>query len=585
MKQNTKITLKYYLKHLKNYKFLTFILLAGITLGGIMSQIWTLYVAEFFDILASNGPKEEIAATLITILLLLMLNEFLQFVGWRTSEYTSDYLGPKIMENISNDCFEKMHNRSYDFFTNNFVGSLVKKINKMTFAFLGIYDQIVWNIFPMIVRLTFIISYLWYLHPILGAIVSIWSGLFIIGNYALSIFKLKYDIARSNADTKVTGALADTITNAPNIKLFSKLQYELKNFKKVTFDRFKKQRKSWLIGSHINVVQTLIMVALEFIMLYVAIKLWSNNLITVGAFFIIQGFLLEIFHQLWDFGRNIRELYEKLADAEEMTLILQTPISITDKPNAKKLKMKSGRVDFENVTFGYNKNEGVIENLNLHIKSGEKIALIGPSGGGKTTITKLLLRLYDIQKGKILIDNQDISEVTQDSLRENIALVPQDPILFHRTLMDNIRYARPSATNKEVIAASKLAHCHDFIKKTKDGYKTYVGERGIKLSGGQRQRVAIARAILSNAQILILDEATSSLDSESEVLIQKALENLVKNKTTIIIAHRLSTIQQADRILVLEEGRIIEEGTHADLINEKAGLYKKLWDLQVGGYL
>ena len=213
------------------------------------------------------------------------------------------------------------------------------------------------------------------------------------------------------------------------------------------------------------------------------------------------------------------------------------------------------------------------------------MALIGPSGGGKSTITKLLLRLFDVQRGQILIDGQNIKSVTQDSLRRNVSLVPQDPILFHRTLAENIRYGARNASMQEVIAAAKMAHCHEFISKFPKAYKTFVGERGVKLSGGQRQRIAIARAILANPQILILDEATSSLDSESESIIQDALDRLAKNKTTLIIAHRLSTIMKADRIFVLKDGEIVEEGHHSDLINKKSGLYKRLWDLQVGGYI
>jgi ATP-binding cassette subfamily B protein len=268
-------------------------------------------------------------------------------------------------------------------------------------------------------------------------------------------------------------------------------------------------------------------------------------------------------------------------------VILDEEHEVKDSLGAKNLKINAGKVEFDKVSFSYNKakEESVIKNLSFKVKPGEKVALIGPSGGGKSTLTKLILRLFDIKKGSILIDGQDISKVTQDSLRRQIALVPQDPILFHRTLRENIRYANQHVSDEELIAASKMAHCHEFIKKLPHGYDTHVGERGIKLSGGQRQRVAIARAILSQAKILILDEATSSLDSESEKLIQDALKNLIKNKTTFIIAHRLSTIMNVDRIFVLENGRIIEEGTHADLVSKESGLYKKLWNLQVGGYL
>lgn len=267
-----------------------------------------------------------------------------------------------------------------------------------------------------------------------------------------------------------------------------------------------------------------------------------------------------------------------------MLEVLSTPHEITDVKNAKKIKIHNGEIEFKNVSFKYTKNNDVIQDLTFKIKPSEKVALIGPSGGGKSTITKLILRLFDTSQGDILIDNQNIRNFTQDSLRKQITLVPQDPVLFHRTLYENIAYGNPKATKDAVLIASKLAYCHDFIEKFPKKYDTLVGERGIKLSGGERQRIAIARAILTNSPILILDEATSSLDSESETLIQKALKNLLKNKTAIIIAHRLSTIQSVDRILVISKGKIKEQGSHSELLQKHGGTYQKLWNLQIGGY-
>jgi ATP-binding cassette subfamily B protein len=326
------------------------------------------------------------------------------------------------------------------------------------------------------------------------------------------------------------------------------------------------------------------MTILEFVVLFVSISLWKKGILTVGDFVMIQSYMFGLFFHIWDFGRILRKTYERLADAEEMVVILNTPIEVKDKKDAEKIEINSGKIEFKNVKFSYSKDD-VIKGLSFVIKPSEKVALIGPSGGGKSTVVKLMLRLFDIDKGAILIDGQNSLGYTQDSLRAQIALVPQDPILFHRTLMENIRYGRRDASDKEVMAAAKLAHCNEFIASFKQGYQTFVGERGVKLSGGERQRVAIARAILSNARILILDEATSSLDSESEKLIQDALKNLMKNKTTLVIAHRLSTIVQMDRILVLKGGKIIEEGDHASLVSKKEGLYRKLWELQSKGYL
>jgi ATP-binding cassette subfamily B protein len=268
-----------------------------------------------------------------------------------------------------------------------------------------------------------------------------------------------------------------------------------------------------------------------------------------------------------------------------MVEILLLSHEIKDSPSAKELIISRGGLEFKNLTFAFDETRKVLEDINLTIKPGEKVALIGPSGAGKTTFVRLLLRLYSPTAGKILIDGQDISEATQESLRKNISMVPQDPILFHRTLAENIAYGKRGSPKEEVENAAKLAHCNEFIKDLPFGFETYVGERGIKLSGGERQRVAIARAILTNAPILVLDEATSSLDSHSEMLIQDALNNLMKGRTTIVIAHRLSTIQKMDRIIVIDGGKIIEQGSHKELLSNESSLYKKLWELQAGGFL
>ena len=302
-------------------------------------------------------------------------------------------------------------------------------------------------------------------------------------------------------------------------------------------------------------------------------------------FVLVQVYLIQLISQLWDFGKTIRHIYRSLADAEEMVAILNTPYDVQDISTAKSIKVKKGEIEFRRVEFSFNKTRKVLRKIDLKIRAGEKVALIGPSGAGKSTIVKLLLRLHDIESGAIFIDGQNIHAATQESLRANLSLVPQDPILFHRTLFENICYGKPEATKKEVERAAKLAHCDDFIELLPEGYDTYVGERGIKLSGGERQRVAIARAILKNAPILILDEATSSLDSHSEALIQSALKNLMKGKTVIVIAHRLSTIRTMDRIVVVDGGRIKEEGTHESLLRKPRSLYARLWKLQAGGFL
>jgi ATP-binding cassette subfamily B protein len=395
---------------------------------------------------------------------------------------------------------------------------------------------------------------------------------------------MPHDLRRSEADTRTTAQMADGITNNVNVKLFASYEYENKRFQDVTESQHRLRKKSWDIGNFFDLIQSSSMIGLEFWLMYVAIKLWNQGVLTVGDIVLIQTYLLRLFDKLWDMGQNIRMIYGALADANEMTEMLATPYEVQDVSGAKKLKVPKGKIEFKNVSFGYYRETPILQDFNLEVGAGERLALIGPSGGGKSTIVKTMFRFHDIQSGQILIDGQDISKVTQDSLRANMSLVPQEPILFHRSLMDNIRYARPKASEKEVIRAAKMAHADEFISSFREGYDTLVGERGIKLSGGERQRVAIARAILKDAPILVLDEATSSLDSESEMYIQDALSKLMKGRTTIVVAHRLSTIMQMDRIVVISDGKVVEQGRHDELLKVKKGMYQKLWGIQAGGF-
>lgn len=538
---------------------------------------------ELFNGLASGLMS---AQGLIKIILMILGASFVMWAFWRVAGFTNDFFQPRVMADLLNTCFGYLHEHSYNFFSSHFVGSLVKRVTRFERAFESVADIFYWNIGQALLRILIILFVLYfYVHWLLALVILIWSVLYVIFSYIFAKFKLRYDIENAEIDTKVSGNLADTITNSITIKLFGGINKEFKSFRSITQKQFQIRKWTWNLSDVNEAVQGALMILLEFVMLYTAVKYFKRGLLTIGDFALIQAYLVQIFGRLWDLGRHIKQLYERLADAEEMTEILMTPHEVADKLGAGKLKVKEGLIEFRNVTFGYYKLKNVFKNFNLTIKSGERLALIGPSGGGKTTIIKLLFRFFDIQGGQILIDGQNIAEVTQESLRASLALVPQEPILFHRSLYDNIAYAHPSASKEEVYYASKLAHCHEFISEFPDGYNTFVGERGVKLSGGERQRVAIARAILKNAPILVLDEATSSLDSESEYYIQDALKNLMKGRTTIVIAHRLSTIMQMDRIVVVDSGRVVEEGKHKELLKVKQGIYQKLWEIQAGGFI
>jgi len=559
--------------------------LFSVAVAAGLNTIFPIYFKKFFDILSSPAPQNIVIGQLMHILLIILALYVVNWVFWRVTHFTMSAMQPRIIADLSNYCFAYLQKHSYKFFENSFVGSLVKRVKWFSNAFEIVMDRVVWDLLPLLVNLTIILYVLFHRSFWLGSAVALWLVVFLAFNGLFAKYKIKYDFIRSAKETETTGLLADTITNAHTILLFNGYQREVKRFAKVT-DELRKIRKfTWDLNAFFEAGQGILTIALEVGALYLAVRLWQKGLLTIGDFVLLQFYLINIFDRVWNFGKVIRNIYENLADAEEMTVILQTPHEITDIVNAKNLQITSGRIDFVGVDFCYHQTRSVLKDFNLMVASHEKIALIGPSGAGKTTIVRLLLRIHELTAGAILIDGQNITHIKQESLRASIGLVPQDPILFHRSLMENIRYGRPDATNQEVIEAAKKARCDKFINELPEKYNTFVGERGIKLSGGERQRVAIARAILRDAPILILDEATSSLDSASERMIQEAIDELMKNKTVIVVAHRLSTIRKMDRIVVIDDGKIIEEGSHQQLISQKNGKYKNLWEIQVGGFV
>ena len=388
----------------------------------------------------------------------------------------------------------------------------------------------------------------------------------------------------SQASTKMTGQLADTVTNILTVKSFGNEKLEEEKALKGAEDWRKKSFKlmnGFLITSSSYSTLTSILMVSAFVS---AIYASEHKIIDVAVIYLIVTYTMTVCRQLWQMNNVMRTYYRVIGDSYDMTEILITPTKIVDN-STKKLSVTNGNIKLKNVTFKYDDvDKHIFDKFNLDIKAGQKIGLVGPSGSGKSTLVKLLLRFNDIEDGKISIDNQDISKVSQESLRKLIAYVPQEPMLFHRTIRENIAYSKPDASIEEVKNAAREANALEFIEDLENGFDTVVGERGTKLSGGQRQRIAIARAILKDAPILILDEATSALDSESEKLIQDSLDNLMKKRTSIVIAHRLSTIAKLDRIIVLEHGKITEDGSHQKLLNQ-GGTYCHLWNHQSGGFL
>jgi ATP-binding cassette subfamily B protein len=433
-------------------------------------------------------------------------------------------------------------------------------------------------------RISLILVIFFFHEPLFALLVFVWIIFFLGGNVAYALWKVKYDKIASEADSRVGAVYSDSISNHGAVKTYAREPDEFDMVDSVAHDLYRKRSFTWLLGISGDAVHALLMMSMEFVILILLAQKWKRGEADVGDFIFFQTYILMLFHFLRDFGRQMRHFFTAIADASEMAEIFEIVPEIQNKKDAQSLQVKKGNIKFQNVGFAYSGEDTQFTDFSLHILSGQSVALVGHTGAGKTTITKLLFRFFDVQSGKILIDGQEISEVTQESLRKSISLVPQQPELFHRTIAENIRFGKPNATLEEVREAARKAHATEFIESLADGFETLVGERGVKLSGGEKQRVAIARAFLEDAPILVLDEATSALDSITEKKIQSAIFELIKNRTSIVIAHRLSTILQMDRIIVLENGKIIEDGNHEELL-QRDGVYANMWNHQAGGFI
>jgi len=488
----------------------------------------------------------------------------------------------KMMSDIAADGFHRVQRFSTDWHANSFAGSTVRKITRGMWALDLLNDTLLLALFPSVVMLlgaTLILGSSW---PVMGLVVGLGSLIYISVTAWLSVGFVAPAATLSNAwDTKVGGALADAVSCNSVVKAFGAEAREDGLIAKVVGKWRKRTRRTWRRGTFNGGVQGVMMVAMQTAILGTALLLWQSGAATAVAitfvltmFFLLQGHLRDV-------GQHIRNLQKSVNDMEELVGLHAQPLGIEDKKGAQPIAISDGGIRFDNVTFQYGSHLiPLYRDFSVTIKPGERIGLVGHSGSGKTTFVKLIQRLYDINGGAITIDGQNIADVQQSSLRNQLAIVQQEPILFHRTLAENIAYARPGASRAEIIEAAKQANAHDFIVALPKGYEKLVGERGVKLSGGERQRVAIARAFLADAPILILDEATSSLDSESEVMIQEAMERLMEGRTTLVIAHRLSTVRALDRLLVFDKGKIVEEGDHDALIRLSGGIYRRLFERQ-----
>ena len=512
---------------------------------------------------------------------------FWSFIAWPPyiiHSFWYNYFQPRHTQEMRELLLAHIYGNDYQFFLDKNIGSIQNQISKIQNNFYSICSDTARQLIGIVIGFAFLVGMMFRLDITIMAIIGAWGIIRLVWVIFYSKKTARNQKKISELQSRNWGAMSDSILNFMNVKIFSNAPHEQEYLRKERYElintTWKNFKFRWFNSNGIDFINALTGVA---VMWLLVLRFANGGMIASNAVFIIGAF--------WTLSRNfgkLGEIYngliENYADAKQAWTEIIVPRAIKDKSNARNLKVSRGAVELRDISFKYNAG-WVVHDLSLKIKAGERVGIVGLSGAGKTTLSHLLLRFFDVQRGGIYIDNQNIKDVRQDSLREQIAFVPQDPVLFNRTIGENIGYARHDASRDEIIRAAKLANIHDFIMSTKGGYDTVVGNRGIKLSGGQRQRIAIARAILKNSKILILDEATSSLDSETEAVIQKSFESLMKNRTTIAIAHRLSTLRKMDRIVVMQNGTIAEQGTHAQLLRKKNGIYARLWEMQSGGFV
>lgn len=558
----------------------------------IIAMIWAVndaFFPYFLKLIVNavqhfHGKPNDIYYAVSGVLALLIIFWIVTELCLRVQGIAQIYTFPSFRANIRQTVFDYVKAHSHAYFSNHFAGSIAKKLADLPSSCQSIMEIICFNFVTALTGSVIVLVMMWTIKPFFAGILFIWLcshlGLTFIflrqGNYLWQ--------QHSDSVSALSAKMVDVFSNVSNMRLFARGQYEtnyLQDFQREEIHRAKKAM--WLIEIN-RFALGLSGLFLIFSMIFLLLYYWAHRYITIGDFTQIGMQMFWLLGWIWFVSFQMTVFAREWGTVSDALILITKGHDIVDIPNATQLNVTQGKIQFENVTFGYQKKRAIFHRLNITLLPGQRVGLVGFSGSGKSTFVNLILRFYDIQSGCILIDDQDVSKVTQDSLREKIAMIPQDPTLFHRTLMENIRYGNLLASDEEVIHAATLAHCQEFIEKLDQGYESMVGERGIKLSGGQRQRIAIARAILKNAPILILDEATASLDTMTEKLIQKSLHTVMQNRTTIVIAHRLSTLADMDRILVFHKGEIIEDGTHEALLQAN-GQFAKLWNMQTDGFL
>lgn len=569
-----------------------FPLVALATLGLMLASIvfdvlFPIVSGRLVDAVAKAGfPPAAVETRAAWIALALFVGQTVGFqISRRTSMVFWGMLATRVMRAIVDEAFHRVQRYSTDWHSSNFAGATVRKITRGMWAYDALADTLFMGFLPTVLVMFGVTLSLMFYWPLVGLYVLAGT----IAYAGLTILLLRRFVAPRNrlsvaADSAVGGAIADAITCNSVVKSFGTEPREDMRLGVLSHDWSLKAMYAWRTMDFVMMAQMGVLILLQLGLLGLVIRYWTAGEATPGDVAYAMTSYLLISGYMRDVGFHVQNLQRAANEIEDVIRFAENDPAEPAGPHAVPLAVQGGDIRFDHVSFAYPNGKGAVyRGLEVHVKPGEKVALVGRSGSGKTTFVKLMQRLYDLDGGRILIDGQDIAGVTRESLRRSVALVPQEPMLFHRSLAENIAYARPDATAAEIEEAARLANAHEFMEQMPLGYGTLVGERGVKLSGGERQRIAIARAFLADAPILVLDEATSSLDSETEELIQDAMDRLMEGRTTIVVAHRFSTIRRMDRILVFEEGRIVEEGSHAELMARKGGRFRALHAVQLAG--
>jgi ATP-binding cassette subfamily B protein len=560
------------------YKWWFFATVLVVVTGAALNQS-TAYLFK----LIVDAAEADRNGSVVLYALLYPAAIFIVQLLFRVSSVTGiRYITP-VMKYGSDVLSEYTLKHSHRYFANRFSGSILTKFGNVIGGMGQIIPDFFWNILGSFT--SFVVAFIFMLTVDIY-VASIFFFLVVamtILNFKLSPKKRQLSRAHAESRSKLVGRTADVLTNVSAARQYVGLGSEVSGLKELTTDRMHAHQRTWRYSERTRLINVIVLFLATSAMFYILVKSWQAGSASTGELVLILTLVSRVSYDLTTIGKIFDSFSQAFGEMEEGLDDIFTNHEIVDVAGATKLRTNGGAIQFNNTTFSYEK-ETIFDSLNITIEPGQRVGLVGPSGAGKSTLVSLLLRQHDIDSGAILIDGQNIAEVTQDSLRQNIALVPQEPMLFHRTIRENIMYGKPDATHAELVQAAERAQAREFIEALPKGYDTLVGERGVKLSGGQKQRVAIARAMLKEAPLLVLDEATSALDSESEVAIQKALEILMEGKTVIAVAHRLSTLRKMDRILVIDKGAIVEDGTH-DSLADAGGMYSKLWNHQAGGFL